>query len=71
MRKDRFQYLCKEAESGRDAFVRHAESHREGMIASCDIDNGTMLVRTPDSRIHNWDFTDCEDLERPKMGPMS
>lgn len=70
MRKERFEYLCKEAEAGRDAFVRNLKNHEEGMIAGCDLEGGRILVQTPDSEKRLWDFSDCDTLEHPKMGPM-
>lgn len=70
MKKDRFEYLCMEAEAGRDAFVRHPDCSEEGMVISCDLQGGVMLVKTAESQMRNWDFDECEDLRRPKTGPM-
>lgn len=70
MKKDRFLHLCQESEAGRDAFVRHASTDEEGMITGCDLSNGTMFVQTPRKEARHWDFNECEDLRRPKLGPM-
>ncbi len=70
MRKDRFEFLCMEAESGRDAFVRHPDSSEEGMVTGCDLRSGWMLVQTQGRQTRRWDFNECDDLKRPKMGPM-
>lgn len=70
MRKDRFTYLCMEAEAGRDAFVRHPDSNEEGLVTSCDLNAGRMMVQTPENQLRYWDFNECDDLRHPKSGPM-
>ena len=70
MRKDRFVYLCRGTEAGRDAFVRHSDSHEEGMIAGCDLRSGMMLVLIPEKQTRCWGFKECQDLGDPKKGPM-
>lgn len=71
MQKDRFVHLCMEAESGRDAFVRHPGDGEEGMITGCDLQGGRMLIQTSDAQTRLWDFNECDDLIRPKLGPMA
>ena len=70
MHKDRFVYLCRQTEAGRDAFVRHSGSHEEGMITGCDLHSGMMLVQTPEKQTRRWGFEECQDLEHRKTGPM-
>lgn len=71
MKKDRFEHLCREVEAGRDAFLRHSASQEEGMILGCDLREGNVVVRTQENRARNWSFSECEDIQRPKMGPMT
>ena len=70
MQRDRFEYLCAQAEAGNDAFVRHPSSNEEGMVTSCIIKANHFLVETPQGETRCWDFQSCEDLPRPKIGPM-
>jgi len=71
MKKDRFKFLCMETEAGRDAFVQHSSSNEEGLVRGCDLRGGMMLVQTADDRPRRWEFDECDDLPRPKSGPMS
>jgi hypothetical protein len=70
MKKDRFEYLCMEAEAGRDAFVRHPDSNEEGLVTSCLMKAGQIVVNTPSQQTRCWDFIECEDLIHPKYGPL-
>lgn len=70
MNKDRFEHLCQEAEAGRDAFVRHPSSNEEGMVTSCVMKTGHLVVKTQDQQTLCWDFNECEDRLHPKTGPM-
>lgn len=70
MKKDRFEYLCMEAEAGRDAFVSHPGSKEEGLVTECHMKSGHMVVKTPKQQTRCWDFNECEDLQHPKSGPM-
>lgn len=70
MKKERFTYLCMEAEAGRDAFVSHPDSKEEGMITSCDLRAGRLMVQTPEHQTRLWDYNECDDLRHPKSGPM-
>lgn len=64
MHKDRFHYLCREAEAGRDAFVIHPASLEEGLVRSCAVPAERLTVRTVDGNQRNWDFHECEELTR-------
>jgi len=70
MKKDRFEFLCSEAEAGRDAFVRHPGSNEEGMVTSCVMKSGHMVVETRNHQTRCWNFNECTDLMHPKSGPM-
>lgn len=70
MKRDRFQHLCLEAEAGNDAYVSHPASNEEGMVESCIMKTDHLVVRTNDGAKRCWDFRECEDLDRPKIGPM-
>lgn len=70
MDRNRFEHLCLEAEAGRDAFVRHPQSQEEGMISSCSLNTGQMVVHTREQETRCWDYQECEDLRHPKSGPM-
>jgi hypothetical protein len=70
MKRDRFEHLCLEAEAGRDAFIRHPDSNEEGLVTSCLMQTGHMVVKTTNRQTRCWDFKDCEDQLHPKTGPM-
>jgi hypothetical protein len=70
MEKERYAYLCSEAEAGRDAFVRHPTTNHEGIVASCLIPSGHLVIKTPNQQTHCWKFEECEELTHPKSGPM-
>lgn len=70
MLRNRYEYFCSEATAGRDAFVRHPETGEEGMVTSCIMRSNHMVVRTPQGQTRCWDYRECEDLQRPKVGPM-
>ncbi|SHI75450.1 hypothetical protein SAMN02745165_00771 [Malonomonas rubra DSM 5091] len=63
--------LCSAATAGNDAFVRHPITGEEGMIDSCSLKTNHFVVKTAAGRTRVWDYRECTDLERPKLGPMS
>lgn len=70
MNKDRYNYMCMEAESGRDAFVSHPTSHEEGIVTQCIPNTQHLVVKTPSGQNRCWDFHECEELHHRKSGPM-
>lgn len=70
MDRNRFMYLCSEAMAGSDAFVRHPADNEEGMITSCSLNTEHMIVRTAEGNTRCWDYRECDDIRRPKLGPM-
>ncbi|KIH76423.1 hypothetical protein SAMN05660860_01487 [Geoalkalibacter ferrihydriticus] len=64
MRKERFDYLCQEAQSGNDAFASHPGNHEEGRVLSCSPDHLVVLTSSGDQRC--WDFSECEEVSRTK-----
>ncbi|SHI75287.1 hypothetical protein SAMN02745165_00766 [Malonomonas rubra DSM 5091] len=69
MERNRFLYLCSEATSGGDAFVRHPGNREEGLITSCSLDTEQMMVKTPGGEVRVWDYRECDDLQRPRLNP--
>jgi len=70
MRRDRFDYVCQEAESGRDVFVTHDSSNEEGIVTNCILTTGHLVTRTSGNDTRCWDYHECEELEHTKIGPM-
>jgi hypothetical protein len=70
MNKDRYDYVCMEAEAGRDAFVSHPASREEGIVTQCVTDTRHLVVKTPTGERRCWDFHECEELRHKKSGPM-
>jgi hypothetical protein len=70
MQRSRYEYLCSQADAGRDAFVRHPGSGEEGLVMSCIMKSNHMAVETSDGKSRCWDFHECEDLQHPKSSPM-
>lgn len=70
MNKERFTYVCLEAEAGRDAFVRHPDSGEEGRVTSCIEKTGHVVVTRPDNETRCWDYRECNELKHTKIGPM-
>ncbi len=64
MKKERFDFVCQEAEAGSDAFVKHGSSTEEGVVLSCSTDH--MVVRTSEGKDRCWDYRECEELSRSK-----
>ncbi len=64
MKKERFDFVCQDAEAGMDAFVKHPSSDEEGRVKSCGKDH--MIVETSDGQERCWDFHECEELTRRK-----
>jgi len=71
MKRSRFQYLCQEAEAGRDAFVRHGSSHEDGIIMRCDLVHEYAFVKTAKNEERSWFRSECEDIPRAKSGPIA
>lgn len=71
MQHDRYRYLCSKANSGEDAFVRHPDSNEEGLLTSCILRSDHMVVKTAQGDVRCWDYHECEDLQRPKLGPLT
>ena len=63
MKRENFESLCQAAEEGRDSFVGHPSSNEEGLLTSCIIETGVMLVKSQDQEPHAWNYRECEDLE--------
>jgi len=70
MNKDRFEHHCLEAEAGNDTFVRHPSSKEEGRVIECSLKSGHVVVQTSEDQRRCWDYRECEDLDRTKVGPM-
>ncbi len=70
MNRYRYEHLCLEAEAGRDAYVTHPQTNEEGIVENCITKSDHLVVRTSDGRKRCWDYRECEDLDRPKSGPM-
>ena len=64
MKKDRFDFVCMEAEQGRDIFVRHPESGEEGRVVSCSGDQVNAENTSGEQR--TWDYRELEELTRDK-----
>ena len=64
MKKDRFIFVCQEAEGGRDAFVTHPSTKEEGEVVSCLSDSNHIVVETPDGSKRCWDYSECDELTR-------
>jgi len=71
MQRNRYEYLCAQADAGNDTFVCHPESNEEGMVTGCVVKTDHLLVKTPQGQTRCWDFHACEDLHHPKSGPMT
>ena len=70
MNKERYEYICHEAEAGHDAFVVHSPDHEEGMVTGFVRKTGHVLVETPKKEVRCWDFDTCEEMSHSKSGPM-
>lgn len=64
MKKERFDFVCQDAEGGVDAFVTHPSSREEGRVLSCSMDH--MTVETSKGQKRCWDYRECEELSRRK-----
>jgi len=64
MNKERFNFVCMEAESGNDAFVRNSSAGEEGRVLECAMEH--IVVETPTGDHRCWDFNDCEEMARSK-----
>ncbi|WP_303721573.1 hypothetical protein [Malonomonas rubra] len=66
MDKDRYTYVCSEAEAGRDTFVIHPASLEEGVVSECILPSNHLVVKTPEGKKRCWDYHTCEELSRLK-----
>ena len=64
MNKDRFTFVCNEAEEGRDAFVSHPQSDEEGRVTRCAMTH--VMVETSTGAQRCWDFDEVRELGREK-----
>ncbi|WP_146032923.1 hypothetical protein [Geothermobacter hydrogeniphilus] len=64
MKKDRFSFVCLEAESGHDAFVNNATVGEEGRVLECAMQH--IVVETIKGDHRCWDYHDCEEVSRRK-----
>lgn len=64
MKKERFNFVCMEAESGNDAFVANPVQHEEGRVLECSMEH--IVVETASGAHRCWDFNDCEEMARQK-----
>lgn len=71
MTKDRYAYLCRQAEAGRDPFASHPGSMEEGLVTSCITRSGHLVVATAEGHRRCWDYRDCEELRHAKSGPLT
>jgi len=70
MNRNTYNHLCSEAQSGRDTFVRHPDSHEEGMVTSCISQSQHLVVKTSQGETRCWDYNECEELIDLKSRPM-
>jgi hypothetical protein len=64
MKKERFDFVCQDAEAGVDAFVRNPEAREEGRVINCSMEH--MVVETSEGKKRCWDYKECEELSRSK-----
>ena len=62
MQKERFNFVCNEAEGGRDTFVTHPGKGEEGVVQSCSMEH--VLVETTAGEKRCWDYQDVEEISR-------
>ncbi|MEZ4599366.1 MAG: hypothetical protein R2940_06215 [Syntrophotaleaceae bacterium] len=62
MNRERFDYLCRQAESGHDTYVSHGSSNQEGRVESCSM--GHLIVETNDGNRRCWDFSECAEIDK-------
>jgi hypothetical protein len=62
MVRDRFEFVCQEAQSGNDAFVRHPSSREEGRVLTCLKEH--LLVKTGEGNRRCWDYHECDKMSR-------
>ena len=70
MDRNRFEHICLEVEAGRDAFTSHPDTDEQGIVTSCIKPTNHLIVETAGGEKRSWDYHECEDLHRPKSGPM-
>ncbi len=64
MNRDRFDYVCLEAEGGRDAFVRHPSTNEEGAVVGCSLTAEHVFTQTAGGERRCWDYNECEEISR-------
>ncbi len=64
MNKDRFSFVCNEAEEGRDAFVTHSATKEEGRVLNCSLEH--VVVETGDGNRRCWDYREVGEMGRDK-----
>jgi hypothetical protein len=62
MRKERFDYLCQQAQSGKDVLIAHGSTNEEGRVLECSIEH--MVVDTNEGNRRCWDFHECDEISR-------
>jgi hypothetical protein len=62
MLRNPFDFICQEAQSGNDAFVRHPASGEEGQVVSCHGEH--LVVATSDGKRRCWDYHECDKMSR-------
>ncbi len=64
MKRDRFIYVCQEAQSGNDAFVCHPITDEEGMVLNCSREH--LAVKTNEGKRRCWDYHECNVMRHPR-----
>jgi hypothetical protein len=62
MNKERFTFVCNEAEGGRDAFVLNSTIGEEGRVESCAMEH--LVVETNSGGKRCWDYREVEEMSR-------
>lgn len=70
MNRERFLHHCQDSDAGMDSFVRHPATDEEGRVMECHFESGHFVVKTAENLNRCWNFSECEDLDHPKSGPM-
>ena len=66
MKKDRYDFICMEAEAGRDTFAIRPSTQEEGIVSSCVPTTEHLIVETAKGEKRCWDFHECEEISRNK-----
>lgn len=62
MKKDRFDFICQDAEAGIDAFVNNPGTREEGTVLRCSTEH--LIVKTSEGKERCWDFNQVEEMHR-------